>query len=123
MLCDIDRFKRVNDRHGHLTGDLVLAEIARILSHHGLAGRLGGDELVLLATGSRQNIEATANRILEQVRNAFPQGTIPGWKAGLSIGVALSSEPYNDIGSLMKAADDAMYEAKRAGRARVVISS
>jgi len=123
MLCDIDRFKRVNDRHGHLTGDLVIAEIARILSHHGLAGRLGGDELVLFATGSRQDIEATAHRILEQVRKAFPQGTIQGWKAGLSIGVAFSSDAaQNDIGSLMKAADNAMYEAKRAGRGRVVFS-
>lgn len=123
MLCDVDRFKRVNDRHGHLTGDLVLAEIGRILSHHGLAGRLGGDELVLLATGSRQDIDATAQRILAQVRDAFPQGTIQGWKAGLSIGVAFASDTRNDIGSLMKAADDALYEAKRAGRGRVVIAS
>jgi diguanylate cyclase (GGDEF)-like protein/putative nucleotidyltransferase with HDIG domain len=123
MLCDIDRFKRVNDRHGHLTGDLVIAEIARILSHHGLAGRLGGDELVLFTTGSPQDIEATAQRILEQVRKAFPQGTIPGWRAGLSIGVALCSDAaHDDIGSLMKAADNAMYEAKRAGRGRVIIS-
>ncbi len=49
MICDIDHFKQINDRSGHLTGDLVLSEIARILSHHGFAGRLGGDELVLLA--------------------------------------------------------------------------
>ncbi len=122
LLCDIDRFKRVNDRHGHLTGDLVIAEIARILSHHGFAGRLGGDELVLCASGSRQDIHATADQILEQVRAAFPQGAIGGWKAGLSIGVALTGSSDNDIGSLMKAADNAMYKAKRAGRGRVAFS-
>ena len=47
LICDVDHFKAVNDDHGHLTGDLVLTEVARVLQRHGLAGRLGGDEFVL----------------------------------------------------------------------------
>jgi GGDEF domain-containing protein len=66
MICDIDHFKQINDRSGHMTGDLVLSEIARILSHHGFAGRLGGDELVLLATATsprRRNGPGRANTL------------------------------------------------------------
>ncbi len=122
MLCDIDRFKRVNDRNGHLTGDLVISEVARILSHHGLAGRLGGDELVLLATVPPEQARTTAERILEQVRGAFPPGSISGWDAGVSIGVALAGGDQRDVSALLKAADDALYEAKRGGRGRVVIA-
>ena len=44
LICDIDGFKAVNDRHGHRAGDLVLTEVARVLARHGVAGRLGGDE-------------------------------------------------------------------------------
>ena len=113
MICDIDHFKQVNDRSGHLTGDLVLSEVARILSHHGFAGRLGGDELVLLANVPPQEAGALAERILERVREAFPPGSIDGWEAGVSIGIAIASPDQQDIGALLGAADDALYQAKR----------
>ncbi|MGA2013053.1 MAG: HDOD domain-containing protein [Solirubrobacteraceae bacterium] len=122
MLCDIDHFKQVNDRNGHATGDLVLSEIARILSHHGLAGRLGGDELVLLVTAPRDKAGAIAEAILREVRDAFPTGTIRGWNGGLSIGVALAGPDAIDISALLTTADDALYEAKRAGRGRAVVA-
>jgi diguanylate cyclase (GGDEF)-like protein len=123
MLCDIDHFKRVNDHNGHATGDLVLSEIARILSNHGLAGRLGGDELVLLTRASVRDPRGLADAILEEVRLAFPPGSVVGWDAGISIGIAVSTPEQRELASLLKAADDALYEAKRAGRGRVALAA
>jgi diguanylate cyclase (GGDEF)-like protein len=123
MICDIDHFKQINDRSGHVTGDLVLSEIARILSHHGFAGRLGGDELVLLAAAtSRGDAALLAERILSRVREAFPPDTIAGWGGGLSIGVAIATPDQRDLSALLGAADDALYEAKREGRGRFAIA-
>ena len=122
MICDIDHFKRVNDHSGHATGDLVLSEIARILSHYGFAGRLGGDELVLHASVPPEDALALAERILEDVRGAFPHGSIEGWNADLSIGIATVTPDQTELGSLLSIADDALYEAKRAGRGRAAIA-
>ena len=121
MICDIDNFKQVNDRSGHLTGDLVLSEIGRILSHHGFAGRLGGDELVLHANVSPRDAGALAERILTRVREAFPPGSVDGWEAGISIGIAIATPDQRDISVLLGAADDALYQAKRSGRSRFAI--
>ena len=123
MLCDIDHFKRVNDRNGHATGDLVLSEVARILSHHGFAGRLGGDEMVVLCRTPADRACALAERILAEVRSAFPPGSVVGWDPGLSIGVAVAGDRERDLGALLKAADDALYAAKRAGRGRVALAA
>ena len=124
MICDIDHFKQINDRSGHLTGDLVLSEIGRILSHHGFAGRLGGDELVLLASAnSADDAAAAAERILSRVRDAFPTDSIAGWHGGLSIGIAVSTPDQRDLSTLLGAADDALYEAKRDGRGRFAIAT
>jgi len=123
MICDIDHFKQINDRSGHLTGDLVLSEIARILSHHGFAGRLGGDELVLLAGAATAGDAAElAERILTRIREAFPADTIAGWDGGLSIGIALATPAQRDLSALLGAADEALYEAKREGRGRFAIA-
>jgi diguanylate cyclase (GGDEF)-like protein/putative nucleotidyltransferase with HDIG domain len=117
MLCDIDRFKQVNDRNGHAVGDVVLSEVGRILSRHGLAGRLGGDELVLLTPVEHERVPAVAEAILSQVRDAFAPDSIVGWEPGISIGVAMIADRF-DVGALLGAADEALYEAKRNGRGR-----
>jgi diguanylate cyclase (GGDEF)-like protein/putative nucleotidyltransferase with HDIG domain len=123
MLCDVDRFKQVNDRNGHAVGDLVLSEVGRILSRHGLAGRLGGDELVLLTPVAHDRVPAVAEMILTQVRDAFGPDSIEGWQPGISIGIALITGPGRDVGTLLGAADDALYEAKRSGRGRAQIAA
>lgn len=122
MICNMDRFKQLNDRSGQLTGDLVLSEVARILSHHGFAGRLGGDELVLFADIEPNQARAVAETILKQVHRAFPRGRIGGWDASVSIGVALADGTGRDLGALLTAADDALDRAKCAGRGRVVVA-
>jgi diguanylate cyclase (GGDEF)-like protein/putative nucleotidyltransferase with HDIG domain len=122
MICNIDHLKQLNDQSGHVTGNLVISEVARILSHHGFAGRLGGDELVLLAAVSPTQARTLAETILKQVRRAFPRGHIDGWKASVSIGVAVADGDRRDLHALMSAADDALDKAKRGGRGRVVVA-
>lgn len=121
MLCDVDNFKSVNDLNGHATGDLVLSEIARVLSHHGFAGRLGGDEFVLLCDARPGAAEEAARAVLEDVVRAFVPGSIEGWLPGISIGVAVAAHEC-DLDTLLNAADAALYEAKRAGRRRVAVA-
>jgi len=122
MVCNIDRLKQLNDRSGHLTGDLVISEVARVLSHHGFAGRLGGDELVLLAAIAPAQARDVAETIRKQVRRAFRRGSINGWKASVSIGLAVADGDQTDLDALLTAADDALDRAKRAGRGRVVVA-
>jgi diguanylate cyclase (GGDEF)-like protein/putative nucleotidyltransferase with HDIG domain len=112
VLVDVDRFKDVNDRHGHHTGDFVLVEIGRILSGHGFAGRLGGDELALV-TPDADPSGITASAILVEVAAAFPS---PDLEVSVSIGTATAWSPGADLAALLKRADAALYEAKRAGR-------
>jgi diguanylate cyclase (GGDEF)-like protein len=94
-----------------------------ILAHHGFAGRLGGDELVLRAnTSSPRETALLAEQILSHIREAFPAGSIGRWSGGLSIGIAMGTSEQSDLSALLGAADDALYEAKRGGRARFVIA-
>jgi diguanylate cyclase (GGDEF)-like protein/putative nucleotidyltransferase with HDIG domain len=112
LICDVDHFKRINDFHGHHTGDFVLAEIGRILASHGLAGRLGGDEFALITTGQDPEA-ATAQRVLADVAAAFPD---PALSVTISIGSATATELGADLSALLRQADEALYEAKRGGR-------
>jgi diguanylate cyclase (GGDEF)-like protein/putative nucleotidyltransferase with HDIG domain len=111
LLCDLDRFKQVNDTHGHSTGDIVLMEVSRILQHHGIAGRIGGDEFALWVTGDAPM--AVAERIVAEVAVAFDSHT--ELSVGISIGVAPT---LRDLSDALEAADRALYKAKSAGRGR-----
>ncbi len=112
LLCDVDHFKQINDTHGHPTGDLVLMEVARILTHHGLAGRIGGDEFALWVKAGDDQAEA-AERIVSEVTAAFGAGN--DIKVGVSIGVA---PDVKDLAEAMELADRALYAAKADGRRR-----
>jgi diguanylate cyclase (GGDEF)-like protein/putative nucleotidyltransferase with HDIG domain len=122
LVCDVDRFKQINDKVGHLTADLVLTEIARVLGRHGDAGRLGGDEFAVWIGCDAAAAEQAATAIVEEVAVRLPgDGELPA--VTVSIGVALSGEEHGrELTNLLEAADTALYRAKEAGRARAALA-
>ena len=130
VVIDVDEFKQVNDRYGHLQGDTVLRVVAGTLrelgASTGIIGRYAGDEFIILLpyTGPEEAAEL-ADRIRATVRRtAVPlrqqSGSI---SVTLSIGVAGVRPEHRDFDALFAAADRAMYEAKRRGRDAVVLST
>ncbi len=123
-IIDLDHFKRINDTHGHHAGDVVLVELAHMLSgmisSRDVLGRTGGDEMLLLLPGCRLS---NAVRVAERLRTAVHNLDIPeagGLKVTLSIGVA-SLERSGDVTALLADADEACYAAKSAGRDRISV--
>jgi len=116
LICDLDHFKLVNDRNGHRAGDLLLAEVARGLERHGVAGRLGGDEFGLLVPGGLEAGRRAGERIVADAGQPYPAGQ-PA-PVSLSVGVAAAPEHGRDLTPLLEAADRALYQAKAAGRGR-----
>jgi diguanylate cyclase (GGDEF)-like protein/PAS domain S-box-containing protein len=121
MLVDIDDFKKINDTFGHLTGDEVIINIAKILKKHtpgdhNLAGRLGGDEFCVYYSGILDTQLAIEKAVLiaDELRSMYP-GSDENPKVTLSIGIASSNEqiPYN---VLLENADTALYQAKLNGK-------
>jgi diguanylate cyclase (GGDEF)-like protein len=126
VLADLDRFKEVNDRHGHPVGDRVLTTFARVLEDvtrdQDLAGRWGGEEFALVLGNT--GLEAGA-AIAERARRALEESStaLDGTRLSVtaSFGVA-SHRPHTELADLVQAADGALYAAKRAGRNRVVLA-
>ena len=122
LICDVDNFKQINDRHGHRAGDLVLGEVARVLDRHGYAGRLGGDEFAVWVAGGEDETLTAANSILESIeRDLVAAKDSPGMVA-LSIGASVSPRDGDEVTALLEAADAALYRAKAAGRRRAHIA-
>lgn len=123
---DLDDFKPVNDRHGHLVGDRVLSEVARRLRdavrESDIVARVGGDEFMLLLRGVED--EAGAVAVAEKVRLALrepcPLDTLSA-RVTASIGVALFPDHGVDETTLLNHADIAMYWAKQHGQDRVCV--
>lgn len=120
MLLDLDRFKPINDTHGHDAGDAVLREVATRLQAHVRAGdivaRLGGDEFVVLLAQplSRQQLALLARRVDAAVRQPVDfQGQ--ALTVGASTGIARSPQDGRTLTELMRSADQAMYQAKQSG--------
>jgi diguanylate cyclase (GGDEF)-like protein len=124
-LVDLDRFKEVNDNHGHLMGDEVLRAAAKAMEHctrrYDAVGRFGGEEFILVLPGCDSiNALSHAERMraaIEQISIGTPQGPV-GITASLGVTVARPEQPIDACG-LIRAADAALYEAKRNGRNRV----
>jgi diguanylate cyclase (GGDEF)-like protein len=122
IVVDLDRFKPVNDRHGHHIGDEVLREVAERLAKVTRAGdavaRLGGDEFVILtAPADRLLLEGMASRLIEALSFPF-QSSVGAVSVGASVGMALADNGEEAIDSLIRRADRAVFAAKQAGRAQ-----
>jgi diguanylate cyclase (GGDEF)-like protein len=126
-IADVDHFKAVNDTHGHLAGDAVLAAVSAamrdLLRDCDLCGRFGGEEFSLLLP---RTTAAQALEITERIRQGISQLAIP-WddavaiRVTISIGVAVPSQARRTLDDLLAAADHALYQAKNSGRDRVVL--
>ena len=125
-IVDVDLFKPVNDRYGHISGDEVLRQIAELLRGHArsddLAARIGGEEFALLLSECDATAATTfAERLREAVASAvFTPGGEPQ-RITISIGIAELSPGRDTRAALMAAADAALYRAKSLGRNRVCV--
>jgi diguanylate cyclase (GGDEF)-like protein len=119
MLIDLDRFKEVNDTMGHEQGDRLLVEVAcrlgELLRGTDVLARLGGDEFaVLAALPHRGAVGEVATRLQRALERPFDVGGV-AIELGASIGIALQPDHGEDVSTLLRHADVAMYEAKQAG--------
>ncbi|MHA7154037.1 sensor domain-containing protein [Arthrobacter sp. TMN-50] len=122
LFCDLDRFKAINDTHGHQAGDAVLTEVARRLRSAvrpaDTVARLSGDEFVVLCVDStKEQATAAAARVLAALKPPILVGGTEVFVSA-SIGIALSGADRTTTSELLRDADDAMYAAKEQGRSR-----
>jgi diguanylate cyclase (GGDEF)-like protein len=122
VVLDLDDFKQVNDRHGHAAGNEVLRRAGAVLRKAArdsdVAARFGGEELVLLVRGDERSATVAAARVVEGLRDLRFAG---GLQVTCSAGVAALAEG-GDSAALFASADQALYEAKRRGKNRVVVA-
>lgn len=125
IFIDIDNFKKINDSFGHKTGDLVLKGVADVLIDSvrlsDLVGRWGGEEMLVLLVGASSS---DAKKIAENLRQKLQESKIKAGsrviKLTASLGVASIGRELN-LENLIRKADEAMYQAKKLGKNRVVI--
>jgi diguanylate cyclase (GGDEF)-like protein len=126
IMIDLDGFKRVNDRQGHLRGDALLVELADVLStavrETDLVGRYGGDEfLILLPDTQSPEAQLVAERVTNEVRRigaTYDAATPVTASSGIAVAV-----PTDSVHTLVQRADENAYRAKQAGGNRVVVGS
>ncbi len=129
MIFDIDDFKLVNDTHGHIQGDTVLCEIAqrtaRVIRKSDLCARYGGEEfVVLMPQTGRKGARAQAERLRVELGEKPYSGMPEGENTTVSIGVTvLDHAAMADCDSLIRVADEALYEAKGKGKNQVVVGT
>ena len=124
-MCDIDHFKKINDNYGHLVGDRILQQVGLIISRNvrgnDLVGRFGGEEFVVFLPNTSV---VTAKCVAERIRSVIESTVFPNnLRVTISAGVATQDDPLGRIDFLLKNADDALYQAKREGRNKVIVYS
>jgi len=128
ILCDIDRFKEINDQHGHDIGDQVVLHIAKVLEENtrelDTVIRWGGDEfLIVVPQIGTDALREMAERLRECIAgNSLPAPDAPPILPSLSIGIAEMAAGKEPLESWIKRADEALYLAKLAGRNRCVFA-
>jgi diguanylate cyclase (GGDEF)-like protein len=126
LMADLDHFKRVNDEHGHQVGDKTLREVAQRLASalrgEDVLARYGGEEFAILCRGvGAPQAEIVAERLRRAVTHELPAADEPRVRVTISIGIAVGpAAGIGDAAGLVRAADAALYEAKRQGRDRSV---
>lgn len=120
IFLDLDNFKKINDHYGHMTGDVLISQVASAiagtLNDGDVVARLGGDEfLVMVHTGEQAKVTATAERILERMKQPFNLERAEVY-SGCSLGIAMYPEHGKSREELVRSADTAMYVAKESGR-------
>jgi diguanylate cyclase (GGDEF)-like protein/PAS domain S-box-containing protein len=127
IAVDLDGLKRVNDTHGHATGDELLRETGRrlrlVVRERDLVARLGGDEFVLLCVGvDALGATRLAERIVAEIGRPYSlPGGIIAW-SGASVGVSATDDPADDVDRLLAQADRALYQAKGSGGNRYAVA-
>jgi diguanylate cyclase (GGDEF)-like protein len=126
-MIDVDNFKKYNDTLGHTEGDDILKRLAWLLKHNArlsdMVCRYGGEEFTIILTETNESASKMAaerfRRIIEEAEFQH-QDAFPGGNLTISIGLATFPDDSNSGGDLVKKADAALYEAKRAGKNRLV---
>ncbi len=125
IVADIDRFKQINDRFGHAAGDAVLKDLGellqRLLPRHAVVGRSGGEEFTVLIAASATQ----ARTMIEELRRRIEPLAVFGHRVAysLSFGLCQADERHATLEDVLRAADMALYQAKRSGRNRLVEAS
>jgi diguanylate cyclase (GGDEF)-like protein len=129
FMIDVDHFKKYNDRNGHPAGDEVLRQLAKLLAEgrrvNDFCARYGGEEFaVVLIDTPKLAAYQLAEKLRERIAgHVFPHGAAqPGGAITVSVGVASFPDDAGDPEALVRAADDALYKAKHAGRNQVVLA-
>jgi diguanylate cyclase (GGDEF)-like protein len=127
VLLDIDHFKKVNDAHGHDFGDRALVHVASrirsVMRSYDVCARWGGEEFLVIVpdVSDAQALALTAEKLRAQTASSDIAPEMPGVRLTVSVGAHLA-DPAETLDHMLKAADGAMYEAKQAGRNRVVVA-
>jgi diguanylate cyclase (GGDEF)-like protein len=121
LMIDVDYFKKLNDQHGHMTGDQILMEIGFLIKASireiDIAGRYGGEEFcVILPDTDRQGAQYAAERIRQATEQAVIKAYDTSVKVTVSIGTATFPKDGNSTDELIDKADWALYRAKKRGR-------
>ena len=122
-VCDVDRFKQLNDRLGHSAGDTALRTMAdnlrSVAGDNDITARIGGDELVLAVISEVPNTDEGLSRRFSALTRVDVEGAVTTASVGIASGV--TDDPHFSVDDVLRHADAAMYEAKRSGGGRCVI--
>lgn len=127
VIGDVDYFKEINDRHGHLAGDAVLRELARRIASnirpYDSVGRYGGEEFILVLPNCDKN---NARKMADRLRRSFPSRPMETAEGNFYVTMSFGISAYDgkgacDVDTMIREADEALYRAKNLGRNRVEI--